>query len=786
MQREFEVDLKDLFYETPTIINDKETSNQWTKILLRSETQDMDLNISGERKCFHCMKSFDSVQTRIFHEEKLCHLKNVISCSQCCESSIFDDENEAFDHVTNNHDFSELDFFREPTEAFHCLNCCLIFHDEISYWIHYYRRHPKYAKETLCTICEIDVPDLPTYRRHFLIQHCRYTLQCQNCPVVFEDLDCAQKMLQHIKLHHSSTSNIKDFKQDTNSNDDKEILDEYSDNEEDYKIKPKNKRKSMSNNSNTKIIKKGAYVSKSLARSFRSEPLSKEEHYKANMDIALYPPQDPTKVITSFNEVPEAIRDESIRMVDLLRSMPHQITSNQEQLKWDLAMLKCQVTSFSYGIPGESKCFQCSEELKHFNSIAERFNHQFNYHEINGFRCLQCNQDFQDNATLLKHLKKKHCDNYLTPNRQILINEPEFDDQGWLKCQLCPGGFSSEFAFYYHYFESHKPSREALDCKVCGKLAANVMDFKRHILIIHGGYTHSCFLCGKRYGSRDSIASHLRSHGNIANQKNVKSVLGDSGEEMESSRTLSKTLKNRKRKQGKQPPTKTEPRTCLECGWVSKSRLLHDRHLLATHGIQVPQVCQVCQETLADPKDLVEHKRAVHSNDICYICAKSYLTLSDLNLHISRMHPEMANLGSIPENAKNKPIKVVGDKKEKTMCEVCSKMVLSHNIKLHMKNHEEKQITCPKCPRKFRWNSSLTSHLSSAHGDQVKTVTSACEFCGKQFKDKSNLRQHRYSHTGGPYSCKTCGRGFGRKDLLKSHQSKCNPIVSATANILFQ
>ena len=34
-QREFEVDLKDLFYETPTIINDKETSNQWTKILLR-------------------------------------------------------------------------------------------------------------------------------------------------------------------------------------------------------------------------------------------------------------------------------------------------------------------------------------------------------------------------------------------------------------------------------------------------------------------------------------------------------------------------------------------------------------------------------------------------------------------------------------------------------------------------------------------------------------------------------------------------------------------------------
>ena len=116
-------------------------------------------------------------------------------------------------------------------------------------------------------------------------------------------------------------------------------------------------------------------------------------------------------------------------------------------------------------------------------------------------------------------------------------------------------------------------------------------------------------------------------------------------------------VKTAKRKR-KDAAIKSEPKTCLECGWVSKSRLLHDRHLLATHGIQVAQVCQVCQETLADPKALVEHKRALHSDSICYICAKSYLTLSDLNLHISRMHPGMDNLGSIPENAKHKPVKV--------------------------------------------------------------------------------------------------------------------------------
>ena len=120
------------------------------------------------------------------------------------------------------------------------------------------------------------------------------------------------------------------------------------------------------------------------------------------------------------------------------------------------------------------------------------------------------------------------------------------------------------------------------------------------------------------------------------------------------------------------------------------------------------------------------------------------------------------------------------------MCEVCSKMVLTHNLKSHMKNHEEKQLACPKCPRVFRWKSSMTSHLKSAHGDQIKSVMLACEFCGKQFKDKSNLRQHRYSHTGGPYGCKTCGRGFGRKDLLKSHSAKCVSSTSIGAQVYFQ
>ena len=67
----------------------------------------------------------------------------------------------------------------------------------------------------LFQICQIKVPDVSTYRRHFLIQHCQYVFQCQICPVVFEDMDCAEKMVLHIKTHHiTRQKNIKGCDQD--------------------------------------------------------------------------------------------------------------------------------------------------------------------------------------------------------------------------------------------------------------------------------------------------------------------------------------------------------------------------------------------------------------------------------------------------------------------------------------------------------------------------------------------------------------------------------------------
>ena len=57
-----------------------------------------------------------------------------------------------------------------------------------------------------------------------------------------------------------------------------------------------------------------------------------------------------------------------------------------------------------------------------------------------------------------------------------------FDLKGRKSCQLCPGAFTSDLAYFYHHFRSHRPKSEILDCKVCGKTAKNMMMFKRHVL----------------------------------------------------------------------------------------------------------------------------------------------------------------------------------------------------------------------------------------------------------------------------------------------------------------
>ena len=57
---------------------------------------------------------------------------------------------------------------------------------------------------------------------------------------------------------------------------------------------------------------------------------------------------------------------------------------------------------------------------------------------------------------------------------------------------------------------------------------------------------------------------------------------------------------------------------------------------------------------------------------------------------------------------------------ERKICEVCSKVCLTiGNLNVHMRTHcLDKPYSCKLCDKTFKWNSSLNTHIQSAHSQQ--------------------------------------------------------------------
>ena len=212
-------------------------------------------------------------------------------------------------------------------------------------------------------------------------------------------------------------------------------------------------------------------------------------------------------------------------------------------------------------------------------------------------------------------------------------------------------------------------------------------------------------------------------------------------------------------------------------------RVFFSRKHLTNHKVQHKSyVCSICSLKLANPNDLLSHKRIAHSiqptkrgrsafevNDEisrdklssiltmkdkstfeCNICHSFFYRRKHFFSHVESDHPDLI------------------EKLCPYVCNICSKKYhLAQNLRNHMAIHKNN--------RKFQCNlcnySSVRSGDLSSHKRVVHSINKLeCNLCDEKFSHYSALKCHVNKHLGNKeFKCTICGLEFYKKDKLLSH-----------------
>ncbi|MES1923466.1 nucleic acid binding [Bonamia ostreae] len=85
----------------------------------------------------------------------------------------------------------------------------------------------------------------------------------------------------------------------------------------------------------------------------------------------------------------------------------------------------------------------------------------------------------------------------------------------------------------------------------------------------------------------------------------------------------------------------------------------------------------------------------------------------------------------------------------------------------------ERVLPCPYCPKMFKRNAHVASHIRT---HMLKKKMFKCSFCDATFSFMSGKRRHEKTHTGESIvHCEVCGKKFFRTHRLNIHRLKMHP-----------
>ena len=368
----------------------------------------------------------------------------------------------------------------------------------------------------------------------------------------------------------------------------------------------------------------------------------------------------------------------------------------------------------------------------------------------NVYGCTVCDEMFVQKQDLAAHVKS-HSETDIHGQLSLQETSGALDESKRkpYECHLCDKSFQRQQNLSQH-LRSHDGAR-SWRCDKCDKTFQMKYSLDRHIISAHRNNTAElqCAKCRKQFKTKSEFNRHLSAH----------------------------AMEN--------------PHECSECGksFSTNSALLNHARLHVNDGDNSLR-CSYCSKPFKDNDSLREHELTHYDerSHQCAVCDEAFVTKYKLQQHQQETgHYEALPEGNIESMAT-------------FYCHQCNRVFpVREELLQHVRT---KHIYCHLCNRMFPVREKLLDHIKTKHGTDVddffdlqkkstnifapsKERAHQCLVCGKTFKQKSHLQEHRITHSDekthecsarnandnnkGDYTCFLCDETFQNLSNLKAH-----------------
>uniref|UniRef100_L7M272 C2H2-type domain-containing protein n=1 Tax=Rhipicephalus pulchellus TaxID=72859 RepID=L7M272_RHIPC len=330
----------------------------------------------------------------------------------------------------------------------------------------------------------------------------------------------------------------------------------------------------------------------------------------------------------------------------------------------------------------------------------------------------ECLEQSQDEDAPTCPICKRSFTEYRSLKTHMLLHS----QRRWIPCSTC--GKMVRATLLSRHQRIHQPKE--FPCCQCSAIFGNKGALQSHMLVHSNERPCKCEICGKGFKKTSTLNMHYRIHKDTM----FKCELCPSAFCRKASLMKHKELHAKG----------VDMHHCHECGKMFRNKRNLRTHL-QWHTTEMPHACHLCPAKFTKRYHMELHilRHKGEKPYKCSICTETFMRPYDRRVHVRRVHSDV----------KHKDPPDMGVTPQTSSTETSRDTVIVDN---------EPRISdgaLGEAPKKN------ASRMSSYH---------ECDLCGRRFRTKENLQQHKTSHTGEkPYACSTCGQLFSQKYTLVRH-----------------